>query len=102
MSVKIHNAATAGLATCGNCDAGFRRVSGIHIGSQRLGMIPDTPCDRVFAVHGGKSTDDNTRPWLAYVDGEPLRKKSGPARRFTSAETAYRAACDAAPRRWHE
>ena len=97
----IKDSATAGLATCGNCTRGFRRVGGIHIGSQRLGMIPDVPCDRVFAVHGGNMTDDNDRPWMAYVDGDPIRKKSGDARRFSSAEAAYAAARKAAPRRWH-
>ena len=97
----IKDAATAGLATCAHCDAGFRRVEGIHIGSQRLGMIPSVPCDRVFAVHGGSMTEDNKRPWMAYVDGAPVRKQSGDARRFASAKAAYSAAKRAAPRRWH-
>ena len=97
----IRNAATAGLATCSHCDRGFRRVRGIHIGSQRLGMIPDVPCGRVFAAHGGSMTDDNKRPWMAYVDGDPIRKKSGDARRFATEKAAYAAACKAAPRRWH-
>jgi hypothetical protein len=97
----IRPAATAGLVTCPHCDADFRRVEGIHIGSQRLGMIPNTPCHRVFATHGGSMTDDHDRPWMAYVDGEPVRKKSGDARRFTTAEAAYAAARKAAPRRWH-
>lgn len=99
--VKGHVAATAGLVTCGNCDRGFRRVDGIHIASQRLGMIPDVPCDRVFAVHDGNMTDDNKRPWLAYVDGAPVREKSGDARQFSSIKAAYAAACKAAPKRWH-
>lgn len=94
-----HDAATAGLVQCGNCDRGFRRVNGVHIGSQRLGMIPETPCDRVFAARGEGS--DTVRPWIAYVDGEPLRKASGEARRFALAKAAYAAACKAAPRRWH-
>lgn len=97
----IHDAATARFATCHLCDHGFRRVDGIHIGSQRLGMIPDAPCDRVFATHGGDMTDDNARPWMAYVDGAPLRKQSGDARRFATAKAAYAAARKAAPRRWH-
>jgi hypothetical protein len=97
----IHDSATAGLVTCGYCEHGFRRVGGIHIGSQRLGMIPDAPCARVFATHGGSMTEDNTKPWMAHVDGEPLRKKSGDARRFASAAAAYDAAREAAPRRWH-
>ena len=99
--VLANDAATAGLTICGNCDRGFRRVDGIHIGSQRLGMIPDVPCDRVFATHGGNMTENNNRPWMAYVDGEPIRKKSGDARRFASPQAAYDAACEAAPRRWH-
>ena len=95
----IREAATAALATCGNCDHGFRRVDGIHIGSQRLGMIPNAPCDRVFAARGEGA--DTARPWLAYVDGAPLRKASGEARRYASAKSAYAAARKAAPRRWH-
>lgn len=87
-------------ATCGLCDHGFRRVEGIHVPSQRLGMIPATPCERVFAVHGG-NTNDNKRPWLAYVDGEPIRTQSGTTRRFVSSKAAYAAACKAAPRSWH-
>lgn len=97
----IRASATAGLFQCPLCDAGFRRVDGVHIGSQRLGMIPNTPCHRVFSTHGGNMTDDNNRPRLAYVDGEPLRGKRGPALRFASAEAAYAAACEAAPRKWH-
>ena len=97
----IKDAEIAGLVECGKCDKGFRRVDGVHIGSQRLGMISNVPCDRVFATHCGNATDDNTRPWMAYVDGAPIRKQSGDARRFSSAEAAYTAACKAAPRRWH-
>ena len=95
----IHNASTADLATCGHCDKGFRRVDGIHIGSQRLGMIPEAPCKRVFAARDEGA--DTARPWLAYVDGGPLRKKGGEVRRFTSAKTAHAAARKASPRRWH-
>ena len=97
----IRNAATAGLVQCRLCATGFRRVNGIHIGSQRLGMIPNTPCDRVFATHGGSMTEDNNRPWMAYVDGDPIRKKRGDARRFASSDAAYAAARAAAPKRWH-
>lgn len=97
----IRSAGSAGLVQCANCTAGFRRVDGVHIGSQRLGMIPNTPCERVFATHGGNMTENNNRPWMAYVDGEPIRKKSGDARRFAAADKAYAAACKAAPRRWH-
>jgi len=93
----IRDAGTAGLVQCRLCDDGFRRVGGTHVGSQRLGMIDDTPCDRVFAVHGGNMTDDNSRPWMAHVDGDPLRRQTGDARRYASAEAAY----DAAARRWH-
>ena len=92
----------AGLAQCPHCDAGFRRDRGIHSGSQRLGMISNTPCARVFAVHGGNMTENNARPYLAYVDGEPLRKRSGEARRFASEAAAYTAACKGSPKRWTE
>jgi len=119
----IRDAATAGLVQCRLCSAGFRRVGGVHIGSQRLGMIPDIgsqrlrmipdigsqrlrtipdigsqrlrmipdmPCDRVFATRGEGA--DTGRPWLAHVDGVPLRKLSGEARRFASPAAAYAAA----------
>ena len=98
---KIKDAISAGLVTCDLCDQGCRRVGGIHIASQRFGMIPASACDRVFASHGGNMTDNNKRPWLAYVDGTSIRKKSGDARRFTTAEAAYDAACKAAPKKWH-
>lgn len=98
-SPMIHGAASAGLVECVYCDTGFRRVGGVHVGSQSLGMIPDTPCERVFATCGEDA--NRARSWLAYVDGEPLRKRSGEARRFASPAAAYRAACAAAPRRWH-
>lgn len=86
---------------CANCDHGFRRVEGLHIGSQRLGMIPSTPCDRVLAVCNKRSEVPLARSWLAYVDGSPLRTPGGEFRRYTSKSTAYRAARKAAPRRWH-
>ncbi len=94
----VRDAATAGLVSCRLCDADFRRVDGVHVGSHLRGMIPPTPCDRVFATCGDES---GARPWLAHVDGEPLRKRSGEARRFASPDAAYAAACGAAPRRWH-
>lgn len=97
----VKDASSAGLVTCRLCDDGFRRVDGVHVPSQRLGMIPTTPCARVFAIHGGNMTDDNKRPWMAYVDGAPVRKQSGDARRFATASAAYAAARKAAPRRWH-
>lgn len=86
--------------SCYHCEQGFRRVAGIHIGSQRLGMIPNVPCDRVFASCD-KKAPDLARSWLAYVDGEPLRTNDGELRRYTSVTTARRAARKAAPRRWH-
>ncbi len=97
----IRDAASAGLVTCRLCEEGFRRVDGVHVPSQRLGMIPATPCERVFTVHGGNLTDDNKRPWMAYVDGAPIRKQSGDARRFATAKAAYAAALKAATRSWH-
>lgn len=95
----IHEAATAGLVQCRLCDAGFRRVNGLHVGSQRLGMIPSALCERVFATCGEDAA--TARPWLAHVDGEPLRKRGGEARRFASAAAAHAAARRASPRRWH-
>lgn len=88
-----------GLVRCGNCARGFRRVQGLHVASQRLGMIPTTPCDRVFAARMPAQISE--RPWLGYVDGDVVRKKDGDPRRFASAKAAYAAARKAAPRRWH-
>ena len=85
--------------SCGNCDIGFRRVDGIHIGSQRLGMIPDTPCSCVGAVADPKAT--TRQRWVPHVDGAPLRKKDGEIRRLATATAAVRAARAAAPKRWH-
>jgi len=96
----IKDAGSAGRATCDYCDRGFRRVDGIHIGSQRHGMIPNAPCDRVFATCD-KKAPDISRSWLAYVDGAPLRAHNGEIRRYTAASTARRAARRAAPRRWY-
>lgn len=86
--------------SCALCDAGFRRVDGIHIGSQRLGMIPDKPCACVRAQIYNAA--DFRRRWAAYVDGEPLRRKrDGQVRQFATATAAVNAARKAAPRRWH-
>lgn len=95
----IRDAATAALVQCRLCAASFRRVNGVHVGSQQLGMIANTPCDRVFATCGDDARA--ARPWIAHVDGEPLRKQSGYARRFASPAAAYDAALKAAPLSWH-
>lgn len=91
---------SADLVQCAYCAAGFRRVDGVHIGSQRLGMIPSTTCDRVFA-QCDKKAPTLARSWTAYVDGALLRKSGGEIRYYTSASTALRAARKASPRRWH-
>lgn len=98
---NIEPACSAELVECDNCKRGFRRINGVHIGSQSLGMIPNTPCRRVFVVDGGNMTDNNTRRWMAYVDGDTIRKSNGVPRRFGSAIAAYRAARRAAPEMWH-
>ncbi len=100
MSVLVKDVGTSESTTCDYCDRGFRRVDGIHIGSQRLGMIPNASCDRVLATCD-KKAPDIARSWLACVDGAPLRTSGGELRRYTSASTARRAARKAAPRRWH-
>lgn len=85
--------------SCELCDAGFRRVDGIHIGSQRLGMIPDKPCRRVSA--GVDDAADLRRRFVAHVDGTLLRKKDGHVRYFATATAAVNAARKTAPRMWH-
>ena len=85
--------------SCGNCDVGFRRVDGIHIGSQRLGMIPNTPCERVGAVADSKAA--SRQRWVPHVDGAVLRKKDGEIYRFATATAAVRKARATAPKRWH-
>jgi hypothetical protein len=92
----VREAAAAATTYCHLCDVGFRRVDGIHVGSQRLGMISSAPCDRVFAAYDG-----NVRPYLASVDGRALCSRSGAPRRFASAASAYAAARGGAPRMWH-
>lgn len=84
---------------CRLCEAGFRRVEGIHVGSQRLGMIPNTPCARVLVVRDDKPY--LRRPWLAHVDGTPLRRMDNVVRRFATAKAARAAALADAPCRWH-
>ncbi len=92
---------------CGNCEIGFRRVNGIHIGSQRLGMIPDTPCDAIVATKFNHGDDHERykggarRNWGVYVDGELLRTKAGVGRAWTTEAAALRAGRKAAPKRWH-
>ncbi len=96
--VQIRDGATAGLARCRLCDLGAPRVGGVHHGGVHHGsgviLRRDTPCDRVFTTRGEGA--DTARPWLAHVDGVVLRKRSGEARRFASASSAYAAATSAA------
>lgn len=89
------------MPTCARCDAGFRRVDGIHVGSQRSGMIPHEPCRRIFATHDATGWPRRRDHWLAFVDGELLRGEDGEARHFASALAAYDAARVASPRLWH-
>lgn len=97
----VRPAATAGLATCPLCERGIPRSLGVHVPSQRAGMIQPAPCSRVFAtnVERVEETYLNRRPWVAYVDGDVLRVAGGKqARRFATPERAYREACRAACR----
>ena len=87
--------------SCELCDAGFRRVEGIHVGSQRLGMIPDRPCAHVYAEHDRDAPLRHERRFVANVDGARLQNKRGEARRFETEAAAVKAARKAAPRRWH-
>lgn len=98
----VRPADTANLITCPYCDKGFRRVNGRHVGSVKLGMIPDTPCERIFAAHVGNATEHNKKPWLAYVDGAPLENANGVPLRYAKADIAYQAAKKWSPRRWHD
>lgn len=70
--------------TCGDCAIGHRRINGMHVATQRKGMIPTIPCDAVVAVpvpgHAGAQVQ-----WTVYVDGELLRTKRG-VRRVWSKE----------------
>jgi hypothetical protein len=61
-------------------------------------MIPHAACERVFATCD-KKAPDISRSWLAYIDGDPLRKGDGQIRRYATASTARRAARKAASRR---
>ena len=76
-------------ASCGHCDLGHRRLCGIHIPTQRKGMIPAAPCRRVAAVNTGAA---DARPWLAVADGVTVRTPRGVPRSYATAHAAYRAA----------
>lgn len=86
--------AEGAAVTCRLCTAGFPISHGNHYGTQRLGMIPHTPCEKPRGVHLGAATDQNLRPWIAYAGGadQPLTKKNGVPRRFTTEQTALEAA----------
>lgn len=76
--------------TCEHCLRGTPRRSALH---------GKHACELVYAAHVGAATEINARPWLAYVDGDCLHRKSGDGRRFAAPAAAYRAACKAAPDR---
>lgn len=78
------------IRNCPRCDIGTPRTHGWH---------GKHACELVYAAHVGAATEINARPWLAYVDGDCLRRKSGDGRRFATPAAAYRAACKAAPDR---
>ena len=100
-SCLLCEAGSKAMPHCGLCDAGFRRVDGIHVGSQRLGMIPDRPCRRVYADQL-EDAAVHERRFVAYVDGDILRvKATGEVRRFATATAAVSAARKASPRKWH-
>ena len=74
---------------CFYCAKGWRRVSGKHPPTQRHGMIPEAaPCTAIEAVHLGNATDDNTKPWIVFVEGRRLLDKRGFPRRYTTEATA--------------
>ena len=98
-AVKERPAASAGMQRCRYCEMGFRRVNGIHIGGQRKGMIPNQPCELVFAVRVALLLDG--KAYWAYVDGEPIKSPTGIPRRYKTAASAYRAACRMAPFKEH-
>lgn len=75
--------------SCGTCDRGHRRICGIHVATQRKGMIPETPCTRVAAVNSGAP---DPKPWRGVADGDFIRDKAGDPREFATAHAAYRAA----------
>jgi hypothetical protein len=57
------------IPRCSMCERGFKRRGGVHLPSQRLGMIPESPCRLVEATpveNGGRL------PWIAYVRGHRL------------------------------
>lgn len=85
--------------TCALCEADFRRVGGIHIGSQRLKMICDKPCQRVGVAVDQRA--DVRRRWVAYVDGALLRTKDDEIKHWATAAAAVNAARKTAPRSWH-
>ncbi len=95
--VQVRDAATAEGSRCSLCDAGARRDGGFHVGSQSFGMIPTTPCERVFAARMNADVGHlrgTIVPWMAYVDGAPLAgsSHSDAVRLYRSSAAAYAAA----------
>lgn len=68
---------------CHLCRCGHRRVDGIHVPTQRIGMIKATLCRSIVAVPCKLVLGR----WLAYVDGKPI-----PDRTWGTANGAVRAA----------
>lgn len=68
---------------CHLCRCGHRRVDGIHVPTQRIGMIKATMCRSIVAVPCKLILGR----WLAYVDGKPI-----PDRTWGTANGAVRAA----------
>ena len=95
LRIPIHTTESAKDVQCVMCKCKSPRIDGgVHVDSSQLGLLTNSPCDRVFAAR------DHTG-WLAYVDGAPLLHDSGEVMRFSSVTTAYRVACAGAPTRWH-
>lgn len=77
---------------CFYCTKGWRRCGGMHPPTQRHGMIPQAePCTALEAYHLGNATEDNMKPWIAYVEGRRLLDRRGFARRYKTADGALRA-----------
>ncbi len=85
---------------CGYCKIGHRRRRGIHVPSQRVGMIREAPCLFAWAVDltgGGRSPDpQDGKRWVGYYrDAHGVHQvvlRNGTTRRFKTPTGATSAA----------
>lgn len=81
---------------CAYCKIGWRRWHGLHVPTQRHGMIPATSCRRIEAQRiSHPDSTETVRPCVsllyASVEGRRLLTTNGHVRRYLTEEAAMRA-----------